>query len=209
VAVVAELTEGGKNPISQAKLKATLGVSKASVSYRVTRLLKLGYLVNQEDRKGRPARILLGAPLPEEVEPLPSPCQLVTYLVDSSRHELVQDWIDPVSGESHDCRRHEPVRSTREVAVLDERMNTGPAPAPRARSQAVPTERERPERLDAPMELPAVDRGGVHTVQSQYERSVDGEGKPLPDHHSTDQPEEASTSSAQERGGKPRWRVPL
>jgi hypothetical protein len=35
-----------------------------------------GYLVNLEERRGRPARLVLGEPLPEEVAILPPPTDL-------------------------------------------------------------------------------------------------------------------------------------
>jgi hypothetical protein len=35
-----------------------------------------GYLVNLEDGKGKPARLTIGEPLPEDVEVLPSPEKL-------------------------------------------------------------------------------------------------------------------------------------
>jgi hypothetical protein len=46
------------------------------VSRRVTVAVDAGVLRNLEDRKGRPARLVLGDPLPDEIELLPKPERL-------------------------------------------------------------------------------------------------------------------------------------
>ncbi len=48
-----------------------LEIDKAAASRRVKVAVDRGYLRNLEDRKGRPARIVAGDPLPEDVEVLP------------------------------------------------------------------------------------------------------------------------------------------
>ena len=47
-----------------------------ATSRRVADARSGGYLVNNEIRKGRPARIALGDPMPAEIEILPSPDRL-------------------------------------------------------------------------------------------------------------------------------------
>ncbi len=111
VAAVAELTtppggKPGETPVSQAGLRAHLKLSKSSDSYRVRRLLKLGYLLNLEESKGKAMKLVPGAPLPDEPDPLPSPCELAEHLVAIGRAELVTPWMDPVTGGVHDCRSH-------------------------------------------------------------------------------------------------------
>ena len=50
-----------------------LRLDKGSASRRVKKALGDGYLTNLEDRKGRPARLVLGDPLLEDAEVLPLP----------------------------------------------------------------------------------------------------------------------------------------
>ena len=46
---------------------------KSSASRRAKDAIKRGYLNNLEDKRGRPARLVLGDPLPDDVEVLPTP----------------------------------------------------------------------------------------------------------------------------------------
>lgn len=50
----------------------TLGLDKSAAARRIAAAVQLGYLRNLEDRKGRPARLILGESLPESVAILPS-----------------------------------------------------------------------------------------------------------------------------------------
>jgi hypothetical protein len=72
VAAVANLFAAGKEEVSQAELCSALKLDRAPVSRRVAAAINGGYLVNREDRKGRPAKLVPGDPLPQEVEVLPS-----------------------------------------------------------------------------------------------------------------------------------------
>jgi hypothetical protein len=71
VDVVKLLIDGGKREVMQADIKKALKLDKSAVSRRVTAALDAGVLHNLEDRKGRPARLVLGEPLPREIELLP------------------------------------------------------------------------------------------------------------------------------------------
>jgi hypothetical protein len=62
--------------VSLTKLMQVLGVDKSVVSRRVQAAEAKGYLVNLEDGKGKPARLTIGEPLPEDVEVLPPPAAL-------------------------------------------------------------------------------------------------------------------------------------
>ena len=53
-----------------------LGLDKSAAARRIATAVQLGYLRNLEDRKGRPARLILGEPLPESVSILPS-CEVL------------------------------------------------------------------------------------------------------------------------------------
>jgi len=59
--------------VSETELGQRLKLSRSTISYRVGRALRAGWLVNRESRRGHPARLAQGAPLPEIVGALPEP----------------------------------------------------------------------------------------------------------------------------------------
>src|SRR5262249_10300739 len=63
----------GQPEVSLDNLARHLGLGKATVSARLQNAIARGFLVNREDKKGLPARIALGDPLPEERQVLPDP----------------------------------------------------------------------------------------------------------------------------------------
>jgi hypothetical protein len=65
-----------KHEVSLGELAAKLGLDKSATSRRVREATDRGYLVNLETRRGRPARIILGDPMPEMVKLLPEPREL-------------------------------------------------------------------------------------------------------------------------------------
>ncbi|HXW21496.1 MAG TPA: hypothetical protein VEK14_01150 [Rhodomicrobium sp.] len=73
VSAVAELLTSGRDEVKQADIKKALKLDKSAVSRRVTAALDAGFLRNLEERKGRPARLVLGDPVPAEIELLPTP----------------------------------------------------------------------------------------------------------------------------------------
>jgi len=73
VQAVAELSRQGQQPVSVSDIAKKLEVDKAAASRRARVATEQGYLVNMEDRRGKPARLLPGEPLPEEQPVLPSP----------------------------------------------------------------------------------------------------------------------------------------
>jgi hypothetical protein len=78
VAAVAELTarQQPRIGVMLGRVAEHLGLDKSSASRRVAAAIKGGYLFNTEERKGRPACLELGEPLPQEREVLPSPAVL-------------------------------------------------------------------------------------------------------------------------------------
>jgi len=68
--------------VKQADLKKALKLDKSVVSRRVAAALDAGLLRNLEERKGRPAKLVLGDPLPDEIELLPTPARLHGCTVD-------------------------------------------------------------------------------------------------------------------------------
>jgi hypothetical protein len=77
VAAVASLLGGLRDPDSKTvtvlQVAGALRVDKSVASRRVTAALKGQWLVNEEDRRGRPLRVRLGDALPDESPALPSP----------------------------------------------------------------------------------------------------------------------------------------
>jgi hypothetical protein len=80
VAAIAKLIKEGQEEVRQADLKVPLKLDKSAVSRRVADALDGGYLKNLEDRKGRPARLVLGDALPSDLEVLPTCEQLMERL---------------------------------------------------------------------------------------------------------------------------------
>ena len=73
VEATARLLAEGRAEVRQADLKTALNLDKSAISRRVAGALDSGFLKNLEDRKGRPARLVLGDPLPANREVLPAP----------------------------------------------------------------------------------------------------------------------------------------
>jgi hypothetical protein len=63
-----------------AALCKIMELHKSSLSRRVGAAVKAGYLINMEERKGKPSRLVLGDPLPDDVEVLPSVARLEAAL---------------------------------------------------------------------------------------------------------------------------------
>jgi hypothetical protein len=62
----------GEQEVSVTDIAKALKLDKGAASRRVADAVSRGYLVNHETRKGRPARISPGEPLPGEIEILPT-----------------------------------------------------------------------------------------------------------------------------------------
>jgi hypothetical protein len=77
VKTVAALLEKGQEEVRHSELKSILQLDKSAISRRVGDAIDGGFLKNLEDRKGRPARLVLGDALPANREILPFPEQLV------------------------------------------------------------------------------------------------------------------------------------
>ncbi len=76
VAAVQTLLADGHPEASLRQIAHALGLDKSAAARRIATAVQLGYLRNLEDRKGRPARLILGEPLPESVSILPS-CEVL------------------------------------------------------------------------------------------------------------------------------------
>lgn len=78
VKAVAELQakDPDKKPVNLQRLAEQLQLDKSSASRRAKVACELGYLINQEDRRAKPAQLVIGDTLPEETQVLPSPDDL-------------------------------------------------------------------------------------------------------------------------------------
>jgi hypothetical protein len=72
VAAVAEIVGDGERYASNAQLAERLELDKAAVSRRVRVAINQGYLRNDEDKRGKPSKLALADPLPEDIEVLPT-----------------------------------------------------------------------------------------------------------------------------------------
>jgi hypothetical protein len=76
VQTVAQLQAGQEDGVSLPTLAHRLQLDKTVVSRRCRVARDGGYLLNLEERRGRPARLVIGEPLPEEITILPDPADL-------------------------------------------------------------------------------------------------------------------------------------
>jgi hypothetical protein len=80
VAAVDQLCPGDEDTASVAAIVRKLGLDKSTVSRRASAAKESGYLVNDESRKGQPAKYRLGEPLPEDSPILPKRCSVAALL---------------------------------------------------------------------------------------------------------------------------------
>ncbi len=76
VEMVNRLRDETDADVTIAALAAEIKLDKSSAWRRVRSAMDRGYLKNLEDRKGRPARLVTGDALPDDIEILPSPERL-------------------------------------------------------------------------------------------------------------------------------------
>jgi hypothetical protein len=72
----------GKGPnttVNQTEIQQFVNLEKSSLSRRVRGVIRDGYLANQEEHRGKPYRLVLGEPLPDEVAVLPDPKELLNW----------------------------------------------------------------------------------------------------------------------------------
>jgi hypothetical protein len=78
---VMEMLMTGVMSVSETALVSALDLAKSTVSYRVRRAIRGGWLVNNSTMKGAPAELVLGSALPD-TNPLPTVESLLDTLVD-------------------------------------------------------------------------------------------------------------------------------
>jgi hypothetical protein len=89
VEAVTRLLRRGEQEVRQVDLKTELRLDKSVISRRIAGALDGGFLKNLEERKGRPARLVLGDPLPANLEILPTPDRLT---IDDGLRGCWVDW---------------------------------------------------------------------------------------------------------------------
>jgi hypothetical protein len=102
--VEAVAAAGGK-PASIAQLAKLLSLDKSTVSRRYRNARSRGYVKNLEERTGREAQIVLGDPLPEDVEILPSVERLKDHWAVASKSEDIVRMPDLVLLADDECLR--------------------------------------------------------------------------------------------------------
>jgi hypothetical protein len=78
---------GEAEEVSLTLLAKKLGLDKNSAHHRVRKAIKLGYLANREEKRGKPARIAIADHLPDELEILPDPTLLECWSVGAGVKE--------------------------------------------------------------------------------------------------------------------------
>jgi hypothetical protein len=78
VAAVAKIGGSNEGGISLGKLAESLKIDKSSASRRVGNAVAHGYLKNLEDKPGCAMRLVLGDPMPDDIEVLPPAEKLAT-----------------------------------------------------------------------------------------------------------------------------------
>ena len=115
VEAVARLINGGTTEVKLSDLATALKLDKSAVSRRVAGAIDAGVLRNLEDRKGRPAKLVLGDPLPGDIEVLPPPEVLQCCSVDEGVKAHTHEFCD-MCGEGE--RADDPL-----LTVYDEEAN--------------------------------------------------------------------------------------
>jgi hypothetical protein len=84
--------------VAEASVKAVadiLRLDPSATSRRLRAAVQSGYVRNAEDRRGRPLRLVLGDPLPEERELLPTPERLLEAFTRAASTEGTSDFRTP------------------------------------------------------------------------------------------------------------------
>jgi hypothetical protein len=100
-------------PVMITEIAKKLELDKSSAWHRVRIAMERGYVKNLEDRKGRPARLVPGDPLPVDIEILPAPERLQGCTVAGVQEGVDQhNILDDGSEEDERNPRHTPSETT-------------------------------------------------------------------------------------------------
>ncbi|MDQ3864052.1 MAG: hypothetical protein M3317_11250 [Actinomycetota bacterium] len=104
-AVAKIIRESDEEWVTNKALSEELNIDKAAASRRVRTAIGRGYLKNLEDRRGRPAKLVLGEDMPEDIEILPTPENLRAEMsgcaVDRDLEEI--EHPPPLSAENQEA----------------------------------------------------------------------------------------------------------
>jgi hypothetical protein len=129
VNAVAELTaDGAAEGVRNKQIATRLGLDESSTSRRARKARDAGYLVNLEDRRGKPARYLVDEPMPEDVPILPAPSELaesctIAPLPAGGGDSAVTD--EPCGMDERGASDDLPVASEREQALYERATRLG------------------------------------------------------------------------------------
>jgi hypothetical protein len=99
VIAVSELQSETSLDVSVANLAKKLHLDKSSASRRVSSATAMGYLKNLEDKRGRPARLVTGDPLPHDIDVLPTVETLTERCSVAPLREGIEPPSAPVGGD--------------------------------------------------------------------------------------------------------------
>ena len=95
--IISERAPDSSKEVSVTELAARLGIEMSSASRRVKTAKDGGFLVNREDKRGQPARLVLGEPLPKETSILPEPADIDPLQADRCSVAVQHKGIDTPS----------------------------------------------------------------------------------------------------------------
>ncbi len=97
VDAVRRLLVKGAADVSGTTLAAALNLDKGNGSRRAANAVQRGYLVNNEEKRGKPARYAIGDPMPDQLEILPTPAEVLRCcgVAAGDEYPLHSDELDP------------------------------------------------------------------------------------------------------------------
>jgi len=98
VEVVAAAWRETGQPVTVLEVARRLRLDKSAASRRVRVALDKGYIVNEEQRRGRPAQLVPGEALPEEEPVLPAPEDLAAVAVENPTVDRETPWAEERGG---------------------------------------------------------------------------------------------------------------
>jgi DNA-binding transcriptional ArsR family regulator len=136
VQAVKELQGKGSKEVTVTQLAKQLKLDKATISRRVREACEAGYLENREERQRKPARLIIGEPLPEERSVIPKPEDLAPTIKN----------VDTPSETAQQCNRQgvSPAPTIKNVDTPSETAQQcnrqGVSPAPTIKNVDTPSE---------------------------------------------------------------------
>ena len=116
-----------REEVSLAELAKRLKLAKTTVNWRTQRAIRGGWLVNNETRKGQPARFARGTPLPEEKSVMPTPEELsAAYECTSDFGEELDRTPSPAPDAPPNVDGEAPYAIQQRVAAVERKDREGP-----------------------------------------------------------------------------------